>query len=434
MNLINRLIRHELVSGSFYIFLGTFSSNILAFLLNLFLARNLTYSDYAIYASLLSVITLAAVPANSLNTIIVKYATGFFAKEKIGELKSFYLFFLKVIILMSVLIIFIFSIFSVPFKNYLRIDNSGYIVISGVVIVTLYFNMLNSAYLQSLLKFKFLSFSVTFGGLIKILTGILFVFLGFRAFSGLYAIIFMAMGTFLIAFVPLINILKAKEIKIKQLKNEMLGGYVFSTFVTVLFLTSFTSSDVILVKHFFSPQMAGFYSGMSLIGKVIFYFTAPISMVMFPILIKRHAMGRNFINTFYLSLFLVFLPSVAISIFYFLFPDFVIKLFLGGRDYLFIAKYLGIFGLNLTIFSLLNVCINFFLSLGRTKIVFPVTVAAILQIILIYVYHGNFYQVIGVSMLVSVILMVILVIGFLKTFGNINKLKETVSVVNSTTV
>jgi len=92
-------------------------------------------------------------------------------------------------------------------------------------------------------------------------------------------------------------------------------SYAVPTFVTVLFLTSFTSTDVILVKHFFNSHDAGFYAGLSLIGKVIFYFTAPIPAVMFPLLVKRHATGKNFVNLFYLALILVILPSVALQLF-----------------------------------------------------------------------------------------------------------------------
>ena len=155
---------------------------------------------------------------------------------------------------------------------------------------------------------------------------------------------------------------------------------------------------------------------------------------MFPLLVKRHTKGAGFNNLFYLALILVILPSLFITAFYFFNPNFIINFFLGGRDYLYIAPYLGIFGFYLTVFSLVNVCVNFFLCLNKTSISLYVVSAAILQIILIYIFHSSFYQVIGVSLLTLVILLVILLYLFFKNYGDLAKLKETISFLNNPTV
>lgn len=410
MEFIKKIASHELVSGSFYLFLGSIIANFLAFILNWFLARNLSYADYAIFASLLSLITLAAIPANSINTIIVKFATDYFVTNQTGKLKHLYTYFLKSILLICLFIVGLGVVLANPLASYLNLNNSLYILISAIAIATFYLNTLNMGFLQGLLKFNFISFLNISGGIFKLLFGIVLVVLGYRAFGGLWAVFFMTFGMFLVAFMPLRKILSAHESD-KKIPNQTktLLKYAIPAFIAVLFMTSFTSTDVILVKHFFEPHVAGFYAGMSLIGKVIFYFTFPIPLAMFPLLVKRKAMGKKFMNLFYLAVGLVMLPSVLITIFYFLFPNLVINIFLGGRDYLYLSKFLGIFGLYLTIFSLVNVCVNFFLSLNYTRVYIPVVTAAVMQIILIYIYHNTFLEVIWVSMLTSVSLLVVLI-------------------------
>ncbi len=411
MEFIKKIATHELVSGSFYLFLGSIIANFLAFILNWFLARNLSYADYAIFASLLSLITLAAIPANSINTIIVKFATDYFVTNQMGKLKHLYAYFFKSILFICVLIVGLGVVLANPLARYLNLNNSLYILISAIAIATFYLNTLNMGFLQGLLKFNFISFLNISGGIFKLLFGIVLVVLGYRAFGGLWAVFFMTFGMFLVAFMPLRKILSAHDSgeKIPNQTKKLLK-YAVPAFIAVLFMTSFTSTDVILVKHFFEPHVAGFYAGMSLIGKVIFYFTFPIPLAMFPLLVKRKAMGKRFMNLFYLSLVLVIVPSILITIFYFLFPNLVINIFLGGRDYLYLSKYLGIFGLYLTIFSLVNVCVNFFLSLNYTKVYVPVVVAAVMQIVLIYIYHNNFLEVIWVSLISSSILLAVLFI------------------------
>lgn len=432
MKLLSKLISHELISGSFYIFLGSMVSNILAFLLNLYLARSLSYADYAIFASLLSVITLLSMPANSLNSIIVKFATGYFVKKENNKLKNLYLLFFKLLLGLCAFIILIFIIFAGVFNSYLHLDNIWYPILTGLVISLFFLNSLNMSFLQSLLKFGFISFTTAFGGIIKLIFGVILVILGLKAFAGIWSIFFMTLGMFIFAFFPLANVLKSKSSEDKiQLNTKKIFSYAFPTLITILFLTSFTSTDVILVKHFFNPHLAGFYAGLSLIGKVIFYFTLPIPLVMFPLLVKRHSTGAKFVNLFYIALLLVIIPSISITVFYFLRPNLVVNLFLGGKEYLYISKYLGIFGLYLTIFSMVNVSVSFFLSLNKTKIAIPVVVAAVLQVILIYMFHSDFYQIIEVSLLTSTTLFVFLIAIFIKNFTNLTRIKESVPYINN---
>jgi O-antigen/teichoic acid export membrane protein len=427
----NNFLKHELVSGSLFIFSGSIFGNFLAFILNLFLARSLSYSDYAIFASLLSVITLAAIPSNSIGTVIAKFATEFFVKKQYDKLKILYILFFKFVLSLSLLIILLFLIFSVPLKNYLHIDNVWYVSTSGVVIASFYLSALNGSFLQSLLKFKFMALANVIGSILKLSVGVILVILGYRAFGGLGGLFSMMFAMYLAGYLPLAKILKEKLSDKKiSLDAKQIFSYAAPAFTTILFLTSFISVDVILVKHFFNPHLAGYYSGLSLMGKVIYYFTFPIPLVMFPLLVKRHANGVAFNNLFYLALILVILPSIAITVFYFIFPNFVINLFLGGREYLYVAPYLGIFGLYLTVFSLVNVCVNFFLSLNKTNISIPVVAAAISQVILIYFFHSNFYQVIGVSLFALVILLVILLYLFLRNYKNFGRFKETVTTLN----
>lgn len=414
MEFIKKFIGHELVSGSLYLFIGTILANILAFLLNLFLARSLSYSDYGIFATLLSVFTLAAIPSNSINTIVVKFVASYYSKKEFNKISYFYKNALKVIIGISIFIFIIFAILAPILNEYLHLNNIFYIFVIAVTIVSFYLWSLNLAFLQSLMKFALISFINSFGGFIKLITGIILIYLGFRVLAGLWSIFFMTLGSFFIAFIPLFKILKNKHKEKVNISRKEIIKYSIPAFLTVLFLTSFTSSDVILVKHFFNSTQAGFYAGLSLVGKVIFYFTGPIPMVMFPLLVKRHSMGQSYRKLFYLALILVAVPSLIISLVYFTFPDFIIKLFLGGREYLILSKYLGIFALYLTIFSLINVCVGYFLSFNETKIAPLVIFAAILQIIFIYFFHQNFYQIIEVSIVISLGLLISLLTYYFK--------------------
>jgi O-antigen/teichoic acid export membrane protein len=417
-------LKHELISNSIYVFIGSLIGNALAFLLNLFFARSLSYVDYGIFASLLSIITIASIPGGSIGPILVRFSTEYYSRGQIDKLKNFYEKSLKFIFSFSFVVLLLFVIFSPLIKDFLHLDNVWYAVAVGLCVVVGYIQMLNSTFLQGLMKFRFISFVTVFSSLIKLITGVILVLLGLRAFSGLGSIFFMYLTIFMISFIPLRFIFTKKiESEAKIPMKEVLV-YALPAFVTILAMASFTSIDVILVKHFFNPTLAGYYSGVSLIGKVILYFTATIPAVMFPLVMKRNATGKAFNGLFLLSVSLVLIPSLLITAFYWIFPEFVISLFLGGRSYLTMAPYVGLFGLFITLFSVVNIFVNFFLSINKTVISFMVVGAALLQIVLLWIYHSDFYQIITISIFVLTLLLTILLFVFLKNFTSLAHIKK----------
>src|SRR3989344_91006 len=419
-----KFIRHELISGSLYIFAGSLISNILAFLFNLFLARNLSAVDYGTYASLISAIVLVGIPTQSVVTVIVRFATNYLSSGQTDKAVKLYKTTFGFTLVIAVLLIFIFSVFSLPIKNFLHIDNILLVIFSGVIVAVGYLGIANTAFLQSLFKFTFMSITLIIGGVVKLSVGVLLIILGFKVFGGLFAVFAMYIISLLLGFIPLKFVFKKTKTNVSISIREVII-YALPTGVTIFALTSLTSIDIILVKHFFNSSSAGLYAGVSLIGKAIFYFTGPITMVMFPLLVKRHTKGENFNNLFYLTIVLVSISSIVITVFYFIFPRLIISLFLGGREYLNVSSYLGLFGIFITLFSILNVFVNFFLSLKKTFISLFVVSGAILQIFLILFIHNNFSQVIGISIFVCSLLLFVLLLYYAKEHGTLRKITKT---------
>lgn len=424
-NLGIKIIKHELVKGSFFLFFGFISASFLAFVLNLFLVRNLTTIDYGIYASLLSILTLAGILVQSLQPIIVRFATGYFAKNQTDHASILYFKTTKFLLIFSSIIFALFLIFLKPISGYLHLKNNLYIVIVGFMVSVQYLGIINASFLQSLLKFRIISLFAGLGSLIRLVSGVVLVVLGFNVFGALWAIFLSFFVPFILGFIPLRFIFKRrKDEKIKISSGELIS-YALPTTIAVLSYISLTSTDVILVRHFFNAKDAGVYGGLSLVGKVIFYFTGPIPMTMFPLLIKRHTKGEPINNLFYLALLLVILPSLAITSFYFLFPQVSINFFLG-KNYLYAAPYLGVFGIYITVFSVISLCVNFFLSLKKTKIFIPLLIAAFSQVILISMFHSSFFDVIGISLIVSVALLFVIFLYYFIEFVDFGKIKEAI--------
>lgn len=419
--LLKKVFSHELISGSAFIFFGSMVGNILAFLFNLFLLRRLSVPDYAIFVILVALINLIAIPSQSFVPIIVKFTGSYLASGYWGKAKEFYLITLRFVLCFALILSTLFFLFSPITASFLHISNVWYLVICGILIIFNYVWVVNTAFFQGLLLFRFLGIMQMVIGVLKFGLGAIFVLLGFRVFGALGGIFSSFLIPCLISFVPLKRLYSHTHARLKIDGGEILL-YAIPASVSVFALFAFTSTDLFLVKHFFEPVQAGYYAGISFVGKVIFYFTAPISQVMFPLVVKRHSKGESFHRLFYLSLLLVLIPSVALTLFYFLFPQIALLFFTGGAKYIKIAPYLGWYAVFLTVFSVLNVYVLFFLSLKKTLVTYFVGIGAIVQAFLIILFHSNFWQVIFSSLSVAVLLLSVLLVYYFTVYGRPQKI------------
>jgi O-antigen/teichoic acid export membrane protein len=411
-NFITKLVRHELIAGSFWLFIGGMIGNFLAFIFNIFLARTLSYSNYGIYVSLLSLYSLLTIPAGSLTAVIVRFATHYFAKDETDKASAFYKQMTLLWLVIGTAVGFVIFLSAPLLLNFLHINNTSYILIVAVAVGISYLGIVNNAFLQSLTKFFYISFSAVMASSSRLIIGGSLVLIGFGALGALGGFIAMPIVALFLGFIPLFYLFRRTKEKVSIDFKEILI-YAAPVSVGLLSLSSFITSDVILVKHFFHADMAGLYGGLSIVGKVLFYFTAFIPSVMFPLVVKRHAKGEEYKNLYLLAFILILLPSVAITIFYFLFPQFTLNLFLG-KNYLIVAPFLGLFGIFITLFNLVSLTVSFFLSIKKTIVSTFVLFFAALQIILIYLFHSDFYQIIFASITSLSLLLALLLLYFLK--------------------
>lgn len=414
-----QLAKHPLIRGSTIVVAGGLLSNFFNFLFNLFMSRTLSVTDYGILASIISLITFPTLFINAFSPVIVRFAGSYFAKGEKELLKGLYLTFFRFLLAIGLIIFTIFFLFIHQIGQFFHIKNSHVLILVDFIILTTFISVLNGSFIQAKLAFGFQVFVNLVNTGLKLILGIVFVLIGYSVSGATGAISISVLSGYLMSFFPLHFFLSGKEKK-PEIETKEFFQYGIPSALTLLGLVSFISTDIILVKHFFDPVQAGQYAGLSLVGRVIFFLTAPIGTVMFPVIVQKHAQGHNFSNTFKMAVGLVLAPSLAITVFYFLFPHFTILFFLKKQQYLTMTPFLALFGLYMSFYSILYLFVNFYLSIKKTRIYLPVIIAAILQIVLISFYHQSFMQVI----MISFVLVLLLVIGFLVYYPYATKKKS----------
>jgi len=406
-----QLIKHPLIYGSVIVVFGNLLANFFNFLFNLFMSRTLSVSDYGILASVMSLITLPALAVNAISPAIVRFAGGYFASENFPLLRGFYIKMSRILLVIAISFFILLILLLPTISEFFKIQDKNILIMTNVIIFISILGIINTAFLQAKLAFTFQVLLGVSSALIKLVVGSILVLLGSFVSGATIAMIFAGLITYALSFIPL-RFIFDKKIITPTIKTKEFFTYGIPSSLTILGLTSFISADIILVKHFFDPHIAGLYAGLSLIGRVIFFVSSPIGTVMFPLIVQKHSRNENFTGTFKLSLLLVFVSSVTLAIFYALFPKFSILFFLKKEEYLAISTLLVPFAVFTSLYSLLVIIANFYLSIKKTKIFIPIILGSILQIILITIFHQTFLQIILISIVIIFLLDVLLLLYY----------------------
>ncbi|MBI2599771.1 oligosaccharide flippase family protein [Candidatus Daviesbacteria bacterium] len=403
---IKQIVYHPLFSGSMIMVIGSNAVSFINYLYHFVMGRMLGPGDYGELASIISMIGLLGVLPSSITLVITKQISS--AKND-KEINSLLAWFKTKIFLASLIYTFFILILSPIMTSFLKIQNTSYFLLIAFSFLFSLQSLLNRSILQGLLKFKEMVSSILAESSAKLLISIILVYLGLKVGGVILAL---AVSSLLGLYTTYYFLKLKKNLTTNADRSvDIKSMLIFAVPVALQSLasTSIYSSDVILVKHFFSTYEAGIYAALSTLGKIIFFGAGPIGAVMFPLISQRNARGEGYRKIFLYSFFATIMLSIGIMAVYWLYPQLAIRL-LYGTAYLEAADLLIWFGIFISLFTLSSLLINYNLSLGKTSIVIIPLIAAFAQIIMIWFLHDSLLTVIFISIIINALLLVSLLI------------------------
>lgn len=397
-SLIGKIKTDQLVRGSLIVFLGSTITSAINYLYHMVLGRMLGPSDYGIFSSLLSLTYVYGIPVGVLNLVSLKYISSLRQSGGVGQAAGFFRWFGKKILIFSFFLFFVSLAVSSLAAGFLRLPSVFLVILANVInLVGIYSGFYSSA-LQGFFRFGLNTIASACSTLFKIISAVIFVYLGWRVSGVLFSLLLASLlGLTLVSCFVRKNINISKE-KVKEVKipfHEMLK-YAFPVLLSSLALTSFYTTDILLVKNLFPAEEAGLYASLALLGKIVFFASSSIGIVMFSLVAGKRAKGENCRRVYLNSFLLVFCVSFCLTAVYFLFPEMMVSLLFGSR-YLAIAPLLGLFAVFMSFYALVYLTVNFFLAAARTVMIILPLIGAVLQIILIFSFHTSLRQVVLIN-------------------------------------
>lgn len=407
--IVKSFITHPLISGSSVIFAGSLITNVVNYVFNLVMARTLL-NEYGALASLISIINILFVFSTTVTTVFTKFTAVFAAKNDVPHIQVLIRKGFLWIGSMGLLLAIILFLLSNLIAQFLHINQ---VSLLHIISATMFFVCLISVpygVMQGLLKFFSYTSNTLFSALMKLFVSIGFVYLGFGLVGAVLGFLVSILFSLSLSVLQLKRYIFHKStvtINLADLKKE-LARYSGPTLLSNLGFTAFIAIDIILVKHFFTDAIASDYAALSLIGRTIFFFVAPISFVLFPLIAQKKEKGEPLTKTLLLSIFLVGFPSTLLCIIYFLVPELIVLIFFQGR-YANITQFLGPFSLFIVFYTLSFLLNNFYFAIGKTKVSILTAIALICEIIYISFFHSTINQVVyGLDVITFLLLICLL--------------------------
>jgi len=403
---------NPLLAGSAVLFIGNMIANVANYLYHLLMGRMLGPSDYGILESLISLLYLMEIPLMTLSVVVVKYVSQFKGEERYKAIGKLYHKLNSQLMLFGILGLICFFLFIPLLAKILRLDNYLWLVMIGLVVFVTIFSGINRSVLQGLSKFFELSLSGVIECLGKLFLSIVFLVIGLKVSGALGAMLIAGVLGYLLSKYFVKDKVKKFDLS-ENLGRRTMIKYSLPIFVSMLSLTSLFSTDIILARYYLTGFDAGLYSALAVLGKIIFFISGPIGMVMFPLISEYKAKEQNYRKIFLQSLGIVALVSAGMSIIYFIAPNFIVSM-LYGTDYLKAASSLGLFAVFLSFFSIVSLFVNYYISINKYKLILLTFPAAILQVVFIIIFHQNINQLVWVSVVVLGLLALLLMLYYLR--------------------
>lgn len=386
------MARHGTIMVVFVLLGGFFR-----YLYELSMGMMLPPAQYGALFSLISLLMIVSIFSQTIQTSIAKFTSKFNVEGKPGRINYLWKTSLKRTLLFGVASFLILVLLSPLISKFLNIDNNWYCVIVFSSFIFAFAFPANLGVLQGMQRFFPLGLSTALVGFLRLSIGVLLVSLGFGLYGGLLCVPLTFLAVFVITLFFLSGLAKVGNEKVEV---SGLFSYAGLAMLAIAGFAVLTNIDVLLAKHYLSPENAGTYAAIGVLGRASLVAPMGIAIAMFPKTSDLFERGKGQRSILRKAMLLTILLGGGVVIVYWLFPEFVVNVLFGGK-YPLAVPYIFKYGLAMFLFAISFLLMNFLLSLNQTKVAYPLLMVMVVQLGLIVFFHANIAQIVDIVLLSS---------------------------------
>ncbi|MCB9436533.1 MAG: hypothetical protein H6673_05990 [Anaerolineales bacterium] len=411
-------LKQLLLQGSTIFLISNLGVNGLNFLHNLVMGRLLSPQAYGQLSLLITLqLFLGIIPAVA-QTVNARYGSRYLANNDLQSISQLQTFFRRTVVLIGIASAMLFLISSGLLATIFQIDKRSLFIPLGVAIPFFFLMGSDRGLLQTFERYHWLSAVYVSESTIRLGVGFILVLLLRDSGTGLDGAVW-AVGqamfiTWFIGWLAMRHIsLPASEAPLSTETRVDWQNLAAVTSMALLGQALITNSDFLLVKNLFSPDEAGLYAAVSVLGRIAYFGVLPLTILVVPMVAKQQALGYPTSRLLMLLLGGGIAICGTLVIGSSLFPKLILGLMFGDA-YTDAANLLPAYTFAASLFVMTNLIITYQIALGRGGETWMPFVASGLQVIAILLFHRTLQQVI----IIQIILMALLLSGVMwRVFG-----------------
>src|SRR3989344_2490887 len=353
-------------SGAGLLVLSSLFANLLNFLFNTYLSRNLSLAQFGTLSVISTLVFLLSLFVGALSTTANR-AISFLDGGESGAGAKFFKSKRAGIFLVSFAASLLWIAASPAVARFFNLSGTLVLVSFAAAILFASMGAYNKSYLAGTLRFGQVAFASALEVASKLGLAAFFVISGLKDLAALAF-----PGSILLSWAAS-SASASSALKKENKTNAAPPAFPFSFYGAALMCglsaTVFLSLDVLLAKHYLSADDAGRYALLSLVGKMIFFFGSLLNIFIVTFVSRAEGEGKDpaksFKKIFYGTIFLTFSAGAGL----YLFGSYLIPFFFGPRA-VEILPYVGLYSAALMLFTVSSTLVTY--QLARKRYVYSV--------------------------------------------------------------
>ena len=238
------------------------------------------FDEYGVMNTMLSLFGLFALPMSALQLAIARQTAILDSRGDSDGIAALLQRAMRRLAMVAMIIAMLLLALSPWLKSYLKLARYEPIFVTvGLIVVGLVTPVFGGA-LQGLKRFGWLSVSGILSPLFRIGAGVWLVWADWKASGALFGTLAGSLIMLIVCGVVLGGYL-GRQVS-RDVDTSVVYRYLGPTLISLICYAGLVNLDLMIVKHYFSPEEAAQYSAASLFGRAIGWLIAPLATVLFP--------------------------------------------------------------------------------------------------------------------------------------------------------
>jgi len=411
------------INSSFFVsivlvFTGTLVANSFHLVYQIVAAHKLSPEDFAAVNSLLSVLFLIAIPAGTLQTAVVSQTASARACGRgLPQIKALFREYLLLSLMAGVVTFAAVLLAGRQIQSVLQLSSPLQMQLLALMMLFSWLSPVALGMLQGLEMFGWFCSANCATGLVKVVSAVIFIYLGAGVPGVLFAVCLSLLTTVLVAqaaIFPLRSERPSADMRREAAVSvrRMFYSYLLPVSFSLFLFTFLVTADMIFVKSLFPPAEAGIYSFAQMAGKIFLFLPSAVPLVMLPKTSGMAAVKADSGIILGKSIILTLLISAAGVGLFNLFPGFFFKILTGTAvpSVVLLGRF---FSLSMSLFAVVYVFIIYFIALQDFRFIKYLVVSAAAQAAAFIFFHASLVN-IQQTMCLNAFILLFVMAGLLK--------------------